>query len=432
MTADQDTSSKMIEAFTDGIGLGTYRVYASTPDAVSFKSDDSDYETRPIIVADVGCSIYCYSFCSAAVANVDGAKPVYEYREATRLNVSWHLTFGEPEQKQKDFKCAKDVELEEAWFGGVSCVGARKTSFTWSFLSDFGVTSFDELTLNTEVVSASWRRAITVVILQASIILSVFLTLAAEAALSTVGFGLREENPITYGAIVVPITAWTIARERHYVDGYGPRPVRDIHSLSGFDVLKLHELQQVATGHQLLGASLLLLLQSWLYDTFFCLEHREEPQGEYSASIWKLPILRYLMNLKLPGIQRFLFLQGLFGAASAKPTHLLFVKAPRDTEDIFRKCQTSLFVPKTVSIGRGSDGAYLMARLKVYPPAFCLAIAKCWWQHILTRQCVFEAEQPDPKIWNALQSMHSELDPDMKGTGHGPDYNSRVAAMMSN
>lgn len=181
----------------------------------------------------------------------------------------------------------------------------------------------------------------------------------------------------------------------------------------------------MSTGNQLLGVSVLLLLQAWIFSTFFMIEHPEEPSGARSASIWRLTISRYLMGL--PDIRRFRFLQGLFGAPSAKPTHLLFVRAPENTESVFFRCHTTTRVPSAVSIGRGEDGAYLTARLKVYPPAFCTAIAQCWWSHMLQRPCCIEPEQPDQQFLDAMRSMHSRLDP-TKVHGHGPDYNPKVAS----
>ena len=239
---------------------------------------------------------------------------------------------------------------------------------------------------------------------------------------------------IAGGAAGPPCETWTVARERYFVDGHGPRPLRDSRHLAGYDeVLKLHELKQVSTGNQLLGVAVLLMLQSWLFGTFFMLEHPEEPAGEMSASIWKLPVLRYVMSL--PDIRRFLFFQGLFGAPSAKPTHLLFVKPPIETETVFERSQTTSKVPTAVSIGRGEDGAYLTARLKVYPPAFCAAIAECWWLHLQRRNCGFECtetEQPDEQFWNAMRSMHSRLEDGQSDKGHGPDYNPRVASVQTN
>ena len=221
-----------------------------------------------------------------------------------------------------------------------------------------------------------------------------------------------------------PCETWSVARERYYAEGHGPRPLRDAFHLIGYDVLKLRELNQVNTGNQLLGVSVILLPQSWLIGAFFMLEHPVEPDNPTSAAIWRTPVLRFILTL--PGIERHCFLQGLYGAASAKPTHLLFAHAPPSTVEIFKSCQTTTAVPKNMSIGRDDKGDFLTARLKVYPPGFCRAIAQCWWNHMLLRPRVKNAEQPSQQFLDAIQSMHHEI-----GQGQqsfGPDFNPRVAA----
>ena len=154
------------------------------------------------------------------------------------------------------------------------------------------------------------------------------------------------------------------------------------------------------------------------------LEHPVEPENETSAAIWRTRVLRFILTL--PGIERHCFQQGLYGAESAKPTHLLFAHAPPSTVEIFKRCQTTEVVPKKMSIGRDATGAFLTARLKVYPPGFCRAIAQCWWNHMLMRPRVKEAEQPNQQFLDVIQSMHHEI-----GQGqqtYGPDFNPRVAA----
>ena len=197
-----------------------------------------------------------------------------------------------------------------------------------------------------------------------------------------------------------PCETWSVARERYYAEGYGPRPLRDAFHLIGYDVVKLRELNQVNTGNQLLGVSVVLQLQSWLIGAFFMLEHPVEPDNQTSAAIWRTPVLRFI--LKLPGIERHCFLQGLYGAASAKPTHLLFSHAPPSTVEIFQNCQTTAVVPKNMSIGRDDTGVFLTTRLKVYPPGFCKAIAQCWWNHMLLRPRLKEAEQPSQQFLDAI------------------------------
>lgn len=229
-----------------------------------------------------------------------------------------------------------------------------------------------------------------------------------------------------------PCETWSVARERFYSDQCGPRPLRDAFHLSGYGVLRLKELLQVNIGNQLLGVALRLFLVAWLYGVFYVLEHPQEPESTTSASIWKIPCVRWMLGL--PGVCRHLFFQGLFGAPSAKPTHLMFAHAGPDTARIFQGCQTTNRLPTTKSIGRSAGGQYLTARLKVYPAKFCEAIALTWWNQVrgriddtisfeAARDCVaFEAFQC------AIQSIHSALGEEQE---FGPDFHP-VAARLQN
>ena len=232
-----------------------------------------------------------------------------------------------------------------------------------------------------------------------------------------------------------PCETWSKARERYYADQRGPRPLRDRYHLVGYSVLKLKEVRQVMVGNQLLGVAVRLFLAAWLYGVYFALEHPEEPEQPSSASIWHLPCLVWMMGL--PGVERHLFLQGLFGAPSAKPTHLLFAHPPRNTKQIFEGCQTTRRVPKATSIGKGEDGQYLTSRLKVYPEKFCQAIALSWWNHAQERPV--DTVQNDAQhvqyeaFQDAIRSMHRGLDESGDGNGaFGPDYHPVAAQCRRN
>lgn len=127
-----------------------------------------------------------------------------------------------------------------------------------------------------------------------------------------------------------PCETWSVAREIYYKELYGPRRVRDAFHLSGYNVLKIKELRQVIIGNQLLGVALRLFLVAWIYNVFYVLEHPEEPVSPSSASIWRIPCVQWLLQ-GLRGVTRLLLHQGLFGASSAKPTHLMFAHAGPET-----------------------------------------------------------------------------------------------------
>ena len=229
-----------------------------------------------------------------------------------------------------------------------------------------------------------------------------------------------------------PCETWSIARERFYVERCGPRPLRDVHHLSGYNVLRLKELRQILIGNQLLGVAIRLFVAAWLCGCFFVLEHPEEPEAEWSASIWRLPCLRWLQSL--PGVARHIFLQGLFGAPSAKPTHLLFSHPPANVRSLFKQCQVVDHVPKASSIGRGQDGQFLTSRLKVYPPQFCRAIALSWWSHVKERPKAAVHEDARnvqlKSFHDAIRSMHQEISDCGDKGRHGPDYHPVAAQCM--
>eukprot|EP00438_Fugacium_kawagutii_P003586 Skav221594 [mRNA] locus=scaffold1698:294565:300366:+ [translate_table: standard] len=169
-----------------------------------------------------------------------------------------------------------------------------------------------------------------------------------------------------------PCETWTIARHQYEVDQTGPRPVRFADALWGAVDLRLKELRQVLVGNELLEFALETFLLTWLIGHLYVLEHPEEPDREDAASIWRQPILQFL--LRLPGVRRSAVQLGLFGAPSSKPTCLVHIAMPA-FEHHLAAWQLCDRVPAGISIGKGKDGSYLTARLKEYPPALCRGIA---------------------------------------------------------
>lgn len=85
-------------------------------------------------------------------------------------------------------------------------------------------------------------------------------------------------------------------------------------------------------------------------------------------------------------------------------------------------------MPRASSIGQSADGSHRTARLKVYPPQFCRAIALTWWNHVILRPVGYEinhdaAEQRLFDVFNcAVQKMHSALPTVDAEQTYGPDY----------
>ena len=167
-----------------------------------------------------------------------------------------------------------------------------------------------------------------------------------------------------------PCESWSIARWQRED---GPRALRSCETPWALPGLRHKELQQVEVGNALLGAALMLFFESLIHGTIMATEHPAEPEHHPDApSIWRLPIVT--LALKFAACQRILVHQGLYGAKSAKPTHLLLANCVPDAKHVIRPFQTRCTVPEQVSIGLLPDGQWSTAALKEYPPAFCKAL----------------------------------------------------------
>lgn len=184
--------------------------------------------------------------------------------------------------------------------------------------------------------------------------------------------------------------------------------------------LRCSELDQVTVGNDLLGVSLLLAFAQWLVGSLFILEHPAEPVDDLEApSIWRTTVLQLLESL--PGCDRRLYLQGFFGAASVKPTHLMLVHGPENADSIMEKCQSCKVLPRGGTIGKAADGTFHTAKLKEYPGAFCFAIWCLVEEHLKRRSVVEVPVDCPPDILDRLCLLDARLD---KTALHfGPDYN---------
>ena len=95
-----------------------------------------------------------------------------------------------------------------------------------------------------------------------------------------------------------------------------------------------------------------------------CLEHPAPPEDPTKASIWRLPIIIYLMTW--PEFAFLTLSQGLWGAPSMKPTGLLLLNAPEMLREL-RSWQIAKDVPHQTAIGLTSDGFWATSFLKEYP-----------------------------------------------------------------
>jgi hypothetical protein len=173
-----------------------------------------------------------------------------------------------------------------------------------------------------------------------------------------------------------PCETWSQARGRELpgAEGrhHGPRVVRDIEELWGRAALALKEVRQLDIGNLLLLFVLELLINLAITGGIGGLEHPAPPADPLKASIWRLPLMLYL--LEWPEFQFLEISQGLWGAPSRKPTGLLLLNLEKMIPAL-RSWQLTLDMPKGTSIGLNADGDWATGVLKEYPPALCAGLA---------------------------------------------------------
>ena len=126
-------------------------------------------------------------------------------------------------------------------------------------------------------------------------------------------------------------------------------------------------------GHLLLGFSLHAMILLSTVQGSGALEHPAEPNDEQAASIWRLPLMQFILSL--PGFSHIEFAQGLLGADSTKRTGLLTLNLP-DLPRYLRANAVCAHLPRAQTIGTDEHGQFRTAKLKEYPPALCKALAE--------------------------------------------------------
>ena len=136
--------------------------------------------------------------------------------------------------------------------------------------------------------------------------------------------------------------------------------------------MAIRELLQLDTGNLLLLFTLELLVNLAIAGGVGGLEHPAAPADESKASIWRLPLIAYLLSWKEFNLIE--LSQGLWGAPSKKPTSLLLLNMP-EMVGALREWQVTKEVPRGTSIGLTKEGVWATCALKEYPPALCAGLA---------------------------------------------------------
>lgn len=224
------------------------------------------------------------------------------------------------------------------------------------------------------------------------------------------------ESQVTSTIADPPCETWSKAREEHYRHQQGPRPVRTRSTPWGLECLKLRELAQVKIGNLLLFVAIQFAYVSWCSGSLMALEHPAEPISDYSVSIWKLDVVKFLMMQ--PTVKRWRFYQGHYGAPSPKPTDILLIHPPDNHRQVLESFRSQQWLPKEISIGRTAQGDFKTQRLKEYPIPLCQALAQLSFTHAMMRGHDISCCDPSPKMGDMLQALRSEV-----GEGRlGPDF----------
>jgi hypothetical protein len=178
-----------------------------------------------------------------------------------------------------------------------------------------------------------------------------------------------------------PCNTWSKVRAVQMKDNKGPRVIRTPDAPWGLNELKLGELFQVTIGTILLGFSIECMLALSLTEGSGILEHPKDSEEDNTVSIWRLPVMRML--LQLPWMRQVHLSQGLFGASSPKPTTLLVVGLPK-LEHFLHAGMLSTQLQFGQSTGKDDNGQFYTAPLKEYPPGFCMAMARSFASEFCT------------------------------------------------
>ena len=195
-----------------------------------------------------------------------------------------------------------------------------------------------------------------------------------------------------------------------------PRILRDEQDPWGFACLAISELHQILIGNLLLCFSLHAMLLIAVSGGVGLLEHPAEPLDlPGSASIWRLPIMRLLMQL--PGARRIKFAQGLMGSRTAKPTELLCINLPMIMSYLHAH-RVRKDLPAGQAVGRDAQGGWKTAPLKEYAPAMCHALANSFLAAFDTCDVTATEQDIPPSFLALCRSMQV----DTFGEFVGQDY----------
>lgn len=270
--------------------------------------------------------------------------------------------------------------------------------------------------LQTWLESFDWSPALRPVVVSMDIIIDSAKCNAMDPAQRLRWFRYSQQGLIDGIMVGPPCESWSVSRERHELDGQGPRPLRRRDEPWITSGLSHRESRQVYVANILLFFAVIMFLSQWSVGAWACLEHPEKPKKPKAPSIWATALLQVVIVLH--GVQAQHLFQGYFSAASPKPTTLLTCNDQNRISLAEKDFRTCSHLPPPLLMGKdGSNGYFRTAKLKSYPRGLCRLLAYAFWAHTqsMTRD---DAVPPSPAL-----DFFSSLVSDIQDHGvFGPDF----------
>ena len=167
--------------------------------------------------------------------------------------------------------------------------------------------------------------------------------------------------------------------------------------------MTIKELYQICIGNDLVIFSLEATIELIPTQPWAVVEHPAEPAKPSSASIWRLAVIRALMQH--PNVDVCRFCQGLLGAPTPKPTQLLVLNLPHLIQTL-HKWRVRRELPRQAAIGIDDQGRWQTTPLKEYPPAMCGSLAEGLFGTISAWPCTAQPAPPasDIDLWQELNA----------------------------
>jgi hypothetical protein len=222
-----------------------------------------------------------------------------------------------------------------------------------------------------------------------------------------------------------PCETWSVARFNQQPNlTTQPQPLRNSTQLFGTYNLNKQQLTQTQVANQLLLSTLHLTVHLFHAGGAAILEHPKQPQLPHAPSIWKIPLINYLLTS--PAFNKITFKQNIHGQIGPKPTTLLTLRIPNAHKFIYRRDPT-ITINNTPLIGRNSDGTYKTTKAKEYPPHMCKMLALMLLDAFSQSNNLHNQHQIQPTteeldFLQQIQHMNQPFDPYSTEQQMGADY----------